>query len=61
MTLPDREELRGLVDSIVEAIENPKKELHVPVESINFNLKEYHYGDKVNMYGGLSNTGVLKK
>jgi Family of unknown function (DUF6232) len=61
VTLPDREELRGLVGAIVEAVENPEKELHVQVESVQFNRKEYHYGDKVNMYGGLGNTGVLKK
>jgi len=61
VTLPDREELRGLVGAIVEAVENPEKELHVRVESVKFNLREYNYGDKVNMYGGLGNVGVLKK
>ncbi|MBO8190342.1 hypothetical protein ITI46_01220 [Streptomyces oryzae] len=61
VTLPDREELRGLVGALVEAVENPEKELHVRVESVKFNLREYNYGDKVNMYGGLGNVGVLKK
>ncbi|MEW5351603.1 DUF6232 family protein [Streptomyces sp. 16-176A] len=61
VTLPDREELRGLVGAIVEAVENPEKELHLRVQSVQFNRSEYHYGDKVNMYGGLGNTGMLKK
>ncbi|WP_158771634.1 DUF6232 family protein [Streptomyces sp. NRRL S-340] len=61
VTLPDREELRGIVRAIMETVENPEKTLHVEVESIQFNRREYHFGDTVNMYGGLGNTGVLKK
>lgn len=61
VTLPDREQLRKLVEAIVEAVENPDKELQVRVESVQFNRREYHQGDQVNMYGGLGNTGILKK
>lgn len=61
VTLPDREELQDLVGAIVEAIDTPEKEFHMRVESVNLNRNEYHYGDKVNVYGGLNNTGVLKK
>lgn len=61
VTLPDREQLRQLVDAIVEAVENPTKPFHVRVESVHFSRTDYHHGDKVNIYGGLGNTGVLKK
>ncbi|WP_371101767.1 DUF6232 family protein [Streptomyces sp. PU_AKi4] len=61
VTLPDHEQLRYLVNAIVEAVESPEKQLHVQVESIHFNRKDYHHGDKVNIYGGLGNVGVLKK
>ncbi|MFD7445834.1 DUF6232 family protein [Streptomyces sp. NPDC059909] len=61
VTLPDRERLRQLVADIVEAVENPEKELRARVETINFNRNNYDYGDKVNMYGGLGNVGVQKK
>ncbi|GHH90872.1 DUF6232 family protein [Streptomyces capillispiralis] len=60
VTLPHRERLRQLVDAIVEAVESPEKQLHVQVESMNFS-RNYHHGDKVNIYGGLGHTGVLKK
>ncbi|WP_351233883.1 DUF6232 family protein [Streptomyces sp. NPDC002133] len=61
VTLPDRERLRQLVADIVEAVENPEKELRARVETINFNRNNYDYGDKVNMYGGMGNVGVQKK
>ncbi|MCN9243684.1 DUF6232 family protein [Streptomyces sp. RY43-2] len=61
VTLPDHLELRRLVGAIVEAVENPDKTIHTRVETVQFNRREYHYGDRVNMYGGVGNVGVLKK
>ncbi len=61
MTLPNPDQLRQLVQYIVNAIENPEAEFQVRVESLQFNPRNYHYGDTVNMYGGLANTGVVKK
>ncbi|WP_189941412.1 DUF6232 family protein [Streptomyces aurantiogriseus] len=61
VTLPNPEQLRQLVQYIVNAIENPEAEFQVRVESLQINPKNYQYGDTVNMYGGLANTGVVKK
>ncbi|WP_416484035.1 DUF6232 family protein [Streptomyces sp. CL12] len=61
VTLPDRKELHRLVEAIVEAVENPDKELQVRVDTVQFNRREYHQGDRVNVYGGLNNVGILKK
>jgi hypothetical protein len=61
VTLQHHEQLKQLVNAIVEAVETPEKQLHVQVESLHINRNAYHHGDKVNIYGGLGNTGVLKK
>lgn len=61
VTLPDRERLRALVETMVHAIENPDTEVSTRVEIVNFNPRHYHSGDRVNMYGGLGNTGILGK
>lgn len=60
VTLPNPEQLRQLVRYLVNAIENPEAEFHVRVERVLVNPKNYHFGDNVNMYGGLYNTGVSK-
>ncbi|MER6626941.1 DUF6232 family protein [Streptomyces sp. NPDC000987] len=61
VTLPDPAQLRQLVLYIVNAIENPGAEFHVRVASLQVNPKNYQFGDTVNMYGGLRNTGMVKK
>ncbi|MGX1270144.1 DUF6232 family protein [Streptomyces phaeoluteigriseus] len=61
VTLPDRSQLRQLVHYIVHAIENPEAEFQVRVESLHVNPRNYQFGDTVNMYGGLNNTGMVKK
>ncbi|MFF3498308.1 DUF6232 family protein [Streptomyces sp. NPDC003247] len=61
VTLPNPEQLRQLVQYIVHSIENPGSEFQVRVERLLVNPKNYHFGDNVNMYGGLFNTGVVKK
>ncbi|MEU5535273.1 DUF6232 family protein [Streptomyces sp. NPDC020362] len=61
VTLPDVLQLQRVVDDIVKAIENPDDEFQVLVQSLNFNPKNYHFGDQVNMYGGLGSTGLVKK
>ncbi|MFF2958153.1 DUF6232 family protein [Streptomyces sp. NPDC057963] len=60
VTLPNPDQLRQLVVYLVNAIENPEAEFQVRVERVLVNPKNYHFGDNVNMYGGLSNTGVSK-
>ncbi|MGW0787100.1 DUF6232 family protein [Streptomyces sp. NPDC002911] len=60
VTLPNPEQLRQLVHYLVNAIENPDAEFQVQVERVLVNPKNYHFGDQVNMYGGLGNTGVSK-
>ncbi|MFD5267596.1 DUF6232 family protein [Streptomyces sp. NPDC058335] len=61
VTLPDPTQLRQLVLYIVHAIENPEAEFQVRVESLQVNPKNYQFGDTVNMYGGLNNTGMVKR
>ncbi|WP_324784012.1 DUF6232 family protein [Streptomyces sp. H51] len=61
VTLPDPAKLRQLVLYIVNAIENPGAEFHVRVASLQVNPENYQFGDTVNMYGGLHNTGMTKK
>ncbi|WP_225831941.1 DUF6232 family protein [Streptomyces sp. NK08204] len=61
VTLADAGRLRQLVDDIVHAIEHPDAELQVLVQSVHVNPKNYHFGDEVNMYGGLGNLGLVKK
>ncbi|MFI9581550.1 DUF6232 family protein [Streptomyces sp. NPDC052236] len=60
VTLPNPDQLRRLVQYLVNAIENPAAEFQVRVERVLVNPKNYHFGDNVNMYGGLFNTGVKK-
>ncbi|WP_405686118.1 DUF6232 family protein [Streptomyces sp. NBC_00057] len=60
VTLPNPDQLRQLVRYLVNAIENPEAEFQVRVERVLVNPKNYHFGDNVNMYGGLFNTGVSK-
>ena len=60
VTLPHPAQLRTLVDYIVNAIEHPEAEFQIRVEKVLVNPKNYHFGDTVNMYGGLSNTGIVK-
>ncbi|MEU9760015.1 DUF6232 family protein [Streptomyces sp. NPDC047985] len=60
VTLPDPNQLRRLVQYLVNAIENPEAEFQVRVERVLVNPKNYHFGDNVNMYGGMFNTGVSK-
>ncbi|MFF3126108.1 DUF6232 family protein [Streptomyces sp. NPDC057908] len=60
VTLPNPDQLRQLVRYLVTAIENPEAEFQVRVERVLVNPKNYHFGDNVNMYGGMFNTGVSK-
>ncbi|MFF2845643.1 DUF6232 family protein [Streptomyces sp. NPDC058001] len=60
VTLPNPDQLRQLVHYLVDAIEKPEVEFQVRVERVMVNPKNYHFGDNVNMYGGLFNTGVSK-
>ncbi|MFI7503549.1 DUF6232 family protein [Streptomyces sp. NPDC049687] len=60
VTLPNPAQLRTLVDYIVNAIEHPEAEFEIRVEKVLVNPRNYHFGDTVNMYGGLANTGIVK-
>ncbi|MFD5437409.1 DUF6232 family protein [Kitasatospora sp. NPDC127067] len=45
---------------ITRAIENPQAEFQQVVQSISVDLRQYQFGDSVNIYGGQGNTGVSK-
>ncbi|MGW2116782.1 DUF6232 family protein [Streptomyces zhihengii] len=60
VTLPDPARLRRLLEALVHAIEHPEVEFQMQVERVLVNPKNYHFGDNVNMYGGINNTGVSK-
>ncbi|RKT19691.1 hypothetical protein BX285_4160 [Streptomyces sp. 1114.5] len=46
--------------TITRAIENPQAEFQQIVQSISVDLRQYQFGDSVNIYGGQGNTGVSK-
>ncbi|GGU48197.1 hypothetical protein GCM10010211_10460 [Streptomyces albospinus] len=58
VTSPDRAQLRRLAQQIADAIENPKAEFEVRVDTITISPKHYYFGDNVNMYGGTGNVGM---
>ncbi|MGP4000736.1 DUF6232 family protein [Streptomyces sp. 8N706] len=58
VTSPDRDQLRRLAQQIADAIENPKAEFEVRVDTIMISPKHYYFGDNVNMYGGTGNVGM---
>ncbi|MFE7231311.1 DUF6232 family protein [Streptomyces sp. NPDC002405] len=58
VTSSQREQLDGLVGSIVHAIENPETEFQVRVDSLMVNPRSYYFGDNVNMFGGTGNVGI---
>lgn len=58
VTSPDRGHLRRLAQQIADAIENPKAEFEVRVDTIAISPKHYYFGDNVNMYGGTGNVGM---
>ncbi|MEV7603734.1 DUF6232 family protein [Kitasatospora sp. NPDC089797] len=45
---------------ITHAIENPQTEFQQFVSNVLVDLRQYQYGDNVNIYGGQGNTGVIK-
>ncbi|MGX1757020.1 DUF6232 family protein [Streptomyces lydicus] len=58
VTSPDQAQLRRLAQQIADAIENPKAEFEVRVDTITISPKHYYFGDNVNMYGGAGNVGM---
>ncbi|MGW7446977.1 DUF6232 family protein [Kitasatospora sp. NPDC054795] len=46
--------------TITRAIENPQAEFQQVVQTISVDLRQYQFGDSVNIYGGQGNTGVSK-
>ncbi|MGW3185630.1 DUF6232 family protein [Kitasatospora sp. NPDC001119] len=46
--------------TITRAIENPQAEFQQIVQTISVDLRQYQFGDSVNIYGGQGNTGVSK-
>lgn len=60
VTMAHREDLRGLVRRIVDAIEHPEREFSVYVHQLQVKLGDYHFGDTVNINGGSGNKGILK-
>ncbi|MFI6645820.1 DUF6232 family protein [Streptomyces sp. NPDC050504] len=60
LTLPDRAMLGDVSGRLIDAVENPNADFHMTVQRLDFNPKNFHIGDNVNMYGGIGNTGVSK-
>ncbi|KIZ13675.1 hypothetical protein SNA_37335 [Streptomyces natalensis ATCC 27448] len=58
VTSPDQDQLRRLTQQIADAIENPKAEFEVRVDTVTISPKHYYFGDNVNMYGGTGNVGM---
>ncbi|MDI3402354.1 DUF6232 family protein [Streptomyces cavernicola] len=60
VTLPEPERLPVLRELILDALENPATGLVVRANRVDVNPRNYHFGDTVNMYGGIGNQGVRK-
>ncbi|MBT2446617.1 hypothetical protein J7F03_05880 [Streptomyces sp. ISL-43] len=60
VTLEQRAALRELVGHIVHAIEHPEAEFSVRVERLEVDLRRYHFGDNVNVTGGMGNIGTVR-
>ncbi|WP_381795757.1 DUF6232 family protein [Streptomyces niveus] len=58
LTGPHPDHLRRLAHQIADAIENPKAEFEVRVDTITISPAHYYFGDNVNMYGGAGNVGM---
>ncbi|MFE7565510.1 DUF6232 family protein [Streptomyces sp. NPDC057539] len=58
VTSPHPDQLRRLAYQIADAIENPKAEFEVRVDTITISPAHYYFGDNVNMYGGTGNVGM---
>lgn len=60
VTMEDESQLDVVVQHLVHAIDHPEAEFSIQMERVELNLKSYHLGDSVNIYGGVGNTGVVK-
>ncbi|MET9853443.1 DUF6232 family protein [Streptomyces sp. NPDC006450] len=60
VTMEDESQLDVVVQHLVHAIDHPEAEFSIRMEKVELNLKSYHLGDSVNIYGGVGNTGVVK-
>jgi hypothetical protein len=49
-----------LASAVTDAIENPQIEFSKVVHNMVVDLRQYRFGDNVNIYGGQGNTGVSK-
>jgi hypothetical protein len=49
-----------LANAVTDAIENPQLEFSKVVHNMVVDLRQYRFGDNVNIYGGQGNTGVSK-
>ncbi|MFF2043142.1 DUF6232 family protein [Kitasatospora sp. NPDC058170] len=57
VTTVDERGLAELVKVLSQALENPEVEFQMTVQTLTVSPKNYHFGDNVNMYGGIGNTG----
>ncbi|MFD5145652.1 DUF6232 family protein [Streptomyces sp. NPDC058401] len=60
VTMPDASQLDVVVQHVVHAIDHPEAEFSLRMDRVDINLKSYHLGDNVNVYGGVGNTGVVR-
>lgn len=60
VTMPDEDQLEVVVQHVVHAIDHPEAEFSIRMDRVELNLRSYHLGDSVNIYGGVGNTGVVK-
>ncbi|MFF1409747.1 DUF6232 family protein [Streptomyces sp. NPDC058289] len=60
VTMRDESQLGVVVQHIVHAIDHPEAEFSIRMDRVELNLKSYHLGDSVNIYGGVGNSGVVK-
>ncbi|WP_327305188.1 DUF6232 family protein [Streptomyces sp. NBC_01298] len=60
VSLPDESQLDVVVQHVVHAIDHPEAEISIRMDRVEVNLKNYHFGDSVNINGGVGNSGVVR-
>lgn len=58
LTSDKEEQLKDIARKIALAIDSPDEEFQFIVNTVIVNPNDYHFGDNVNIYGGVGNVGV---
>ncbi|MGW4652467.1 DUF6232 family protein [Kitasatospora sp. NPDC004289] len=61
VTHSDQDEMARLLGRLTQALDDPDAHFRFTMETLTVSPRYYHFGDSVNMYGGLGNVGKVIK